>query len=103
MKVVLTVDAMFPNFTEFDLDISTSAAGLPDQLTFSLSGSDRVRHLDGSPAESLADLLEAQSVNVGEGRYKRRVEFQDGRLIDPVSGPPVQISALSWVEENIRH
>jgi hypothetical protein len=32
------------------------------------------------------------------GRYERRAEFPDGRLIPVLAGAPVRIDALTWVE-----
>jgi hypothetical protein len=101
MKVILTIDALLPSISDFDVQIAPSAVGLPTELHFALSETDHLRHLDGGTAETLGELLESQSSAL-EGRHHRRVDFAKGRLIDTVEGPPVPIIAAMWVEENVR-
>jgi hypothetical protein len=62
-----------------------------------LTGADHLLQVDGSQAERIQDLVVSRSV-AAVGRYERRADFPDGRLIPVVEGAPVRIGALTWVE-----
>ena len=62
-----------------------------------LTSADHLLHVDGTPAERIHDLLLSRSV-AAVGRFERRADFPDSRLIPVVAGEPVRIDALTWVE-----
>jgi hypothetical protein len=62
-----------------------------------LTSADHLLHVDGTWAERIQDLLLSQSV-AEVGRYERRAEFPDARLIPVVADSPIRIDALTWVE-----
>jgi hypothetical protein len=66
-------------------------------VDINLTSADYLLHVDGAQAERIQDLLLSQSV-ARVGRYERRAEFPDGRLIPVVTGAPIRIDALTWVE-----
>jgi hypothetical protein len=99
MKVVVTMRAMLPSFSNFDVVIGPSAHDLEEHLDIALTGADRLRRLDGTPAEKLIDLLSIGEGDLAEGSHSRRVDFPDERLIESTSGVTVPISALTWTED----
>jgi hypothetical protein len=101
MKVVVTMDALFPTYSDFDVVLGPHA-NLQNPVSISLTGNDRLLYTDGSSAERLIDILEEHSA-FQQGKYQRRAEFDDGRLIVPNAGPPVPIVALVWSEELVPH
>ena len=76
---------------------------LPPGITadFALSGEDHLLRLDGSPAETLGEVIGSQKTTLQEGSYPRRAEFPDGRQLRATSGLVVQIRALTWTERVI--
>jgi hypothetical protein len=68
-----------------------------EPVDINLTSADHLLHVDGTQAERIQDLLVSQSV-AEVGRYERRSEFPDGRLIPVVAGAPIRIDALTWVE-----
>jgi hypothetical protein len=72
----------------------------PDtQFRWEGTGADRLSHLDGTPAETLQEVLQGQGkVSDEAGPHQRQVTFADGRLLTTADGSTVPISALSWTE-----
>ncbi len=61
---------------------------------------DPLLHLDGSPAETLMDLLAEHGAKIDDevGSRPRSVAFPDGRLLPVSGGDPIALGGLSWTE-----
>lgn len=100
-KVILTFDWYLPTFSDFEVATAPSAE-IDGPRELALEGRDRLRHIDGTPAESIAELLERESAGLVEGRFERNVKLNDGRLVYSVANEPIPISGLAWVEEVVK-
>jgi Restriction endonuclease len=75
--------------------------GLPEGVpTEAMTDQFQFLHLDGSPAETLARILEANSTPLadGEGAFERSADFGAGRLVRARDGTPFRVSGLRWTE-----
>lgn len=64
----------------------------------SMNTEDHLFYADGSPAEKLAEVFEAQSVSWQEGVFERETRFEGGRLAPMGTGKMVPIIGIKWVE-----
>jgi hypothetical protein len=85
-----------PQFSDVGMVIGDNAERT-GTVDIRLTGADHLLHVDGSEAERIQDLMVSKSV-AAVGRYERRADFPDGRLIPVVEGAPMRIDALTWVE-----
>lgn len=98
MKVILKMGVLAPpHRSNFDVEVAPSA-GVHGSFDFALTGEDRLSHLDGTPAETLAEVIAMGGAASAKGVYTRRVDFPDERVIQSVSGTAVAIKAMTWTE-----
>jgi hypothetical protein len=90
----------FPSFDSFDLVLAESDLPVGKRFNFSLGEADRLTYLDGSPAETLREVLESNAGLLPReaGDFERSADFADGRLIAAQDGTAVPIRALKWIE-----
>jgi Restriction endonuclease len=69
----------------------------PDAMS-SASTDDHFLHLDGSPAETLGEVLEANGAPLREGVFDCSVDFGEGRLLEVPAGGRVLVKGLKWTE-----
>jgi hypothetical protein len=99
--ITLTIVIVSSTHTDLNVELMPGhslALGTSPQV--SAWTGDPLLHLDGSPAETLKDLLaeHGAKINDDEGPYHRHVSFADGRLL-PVNGAdPIPLAGLSWTE-----
>lgn len=79
--------------------VSPDAEAVNEGQQGGMSTEDHLLYLDGKPAETLGEVLEAQSGGLEEGVFEREVQFEDGRLA-PMSAdqPPIPIVGIKWTE-----
>jgi Restriction endonuclease len=63
-----------------------------------MSTEDRFLHTDGSPAETLNEIFESQSVAWKEGAFDHEVRFEEGRLAPTTTGGPIPVIGVKWTE-----
>jgi hypothetical protein len=99
-RVEAELKFFFPSFDSFDLVLAESDLPVGKKLIFSLGEDDRLTHLDGTPAETLREVLESNAGALPRepGDFERSADFADGRLIAAQDGTAVPISALKWIE-----
>jgi hypothetical protein len=99
-QITLTVVAVGSTYSEVTVKVPEDRfpSGTPTRAR-AWTG-DRLLHGDGSPAETLKEVLEGQSAKIGEeaGPYPREVSFSEGRLLPVEGGGQVPITGLSWTE-----
>lgn len=59
---------------------------------------DRLLHADGTPAETLKEVLDSKSVPWKEGVFDHEIRFEDGRTALLDSGLQIPIIGISWTE-----
>lgn|GEM_PF-4043035 len=95
-RIVLTINALFSVPPTFRVETSQDA---PPNLRTGVSSETRLLHTDGSPAESLAELMAANhGPPLQEGTYPHSVTFEDGRLLPVDDGDPIPLRAIAWTE-----
>jgi hypothetical protein len=101
--ITFTLEPVGSVYEQWDVE-AMPRAGLPSGTAFQIaaSGADHLLRLDGSPAETFAEIIEAQKTTLEEGSYPRRAEFPDGRLLPTTSGDRVAIAALTWIERVVK-
>ncbi len=101
--ITLTLEPVGSDYSDWDVEVMPHA-GLPSGSTFQIAigGTDHLLRLDGSPAGTLAEVIEAQKTTLEEGTYPRRAEFPDGRLLRTTSGDRIPIAALKWTERVVK-
>jgi hypothetical protein len=97
-KVQITINALVPEFTAFDVVRAPATETALSEFMVALHGDDRLLYLDGSPAESFAELLKSQSSPPAAGEYDQRVDFSKPRLLSTIDGEQIAIVALTWKE-----
>ena len=85
-----------PQFSDVEVVLGDNG-GRTETIDIRLTSADHLLYVDGAAAERIHDLLLSRSV-AEVGRYERRADFPEGRLIPVVAGEPVRIDALTWVE-----
>jgi hypothetical protein len=87
-------------FDRFDLDIDRTLLPHHGELKFKLEGSDRLLHPDGSPAETIAELIEQNgtALSEGEGVFECSVGLGPGRLIVALDGTQAPVTEIRWRE-----
>jgi hypothetical protein len=91
-----------PEFSDFNIELVPEHGLTGDQqLAIRMSGNERLRRLDGSPAETVMEVLRSQSGPLEEGVFHRRAEFDGGRLAVGTDGTAIPIAALTWTETNV--
>ncbi len=98
-SVVLTVNNYFPVHSDFDIEI-VDTDGSREALEVKVTGADHLLHGDGSRAERILDVLQANASPMEEGVFRQRAALPPGRFIPTVDGPAVEIQALMWTETN---
>lgn len=74
------------------------ASGTVFQL--GISGSDRLLHLDGTPAETFDDLVQANGAPGRQiGVFECMADLSSGRLVKALDGRQIAIVAIKWTEE----
>lgn len=60
----------------------------------------QLMHLDGSPAETLLQIFQANGTPLadGEGTFEHSADFGAGRLVRANDGTPFRVSGLRWTE-----
>ena len=77
--------------------LAASDAAVSDGQPGHMNTDDHLLHPDGSSAETLAEIFQAQSVAWKEGVFEREIRLEDGRSA-PVSEPPIPIIGIKWTE-----
>lgn len=99
-RISLTIVAVASSYSDVNVEIAADRLPAGTALQAQVPTSDRLRHLDGTPAETLKDVLEGHGAKIDAeaGSYERRVSFSGGRLLNVGDGPSLQIDGLSWTE-----
>lgn len=94
------LDFYFPSFHSFDLELAEHGLPPGQKFVFKLAEDDRLQSLDGAPAETVREILEAHSGGPPheEGDFHRHASFDGARLILALDGTAVPILGLKWVE-----
>jgi Restriction endonuclease len=100
-QITLTVIAVVSTYSDVTVEVPENRfpPGTPTQAR-AWTG-DRLLYGDGSPAETLQEVLEGQRAKLddeGGPSYSRQISFSDGRLLPVEGGDPVPIAGLSWTE-----
>lgn len=100
MEIAAEIRLLAPTRSSLELLVPKNSdlpEGLPTEVM-----TDRFQflHLDGSPAETLAQILDANSAPLadGEGTFDRSADFGEGRLVRASDGTPLRVSGLRWIE-----
>ena len=102
-RIVIAIHPVGSTYEDFDLELMPDPSlQSGDTVQVSIAGTDHLMHLDGTPAETLAQILEAPESTMEPGDYARRADFPDGRLLPNAIGDPVAIKALTWTEKVYR-
>ncbi|HUC07948.1 MAG TPA: restriction endonuclease, partial [Solirubrobacterales bacterium] len=100
MEIVINVAIPDTTYESWDLEIE---AGTSDkrELSLRLDADFRLRHLDGTAAERLGDLIDSNGTPLaeGEGTFQRSVTLDGGRLVTAVDGTEARLTEISWVEK----
>lgn len=79
--------------------VSSDVSAVDEGQGGGMSTADHLFYPDGSPAETLGEVLESQSGGLEEGVFERQVQFERGRLAPMIAGqPPVPIVGIRWTE-----
>ncbi len=63
-----------------------------------MSTEDHFLHADGTPAETLGEIFQSQSVAWQEGVFDREVRFKDARLAQTTTGHRIPVIGIKWTE-----
>jgi hypothetical protein len=99
-KITVEIRVLSPVRSSIQLLIPENS-DLPDGVpTGAMTDQFQFLHLDGSLAETLAQILEANSTPLadGEGVFERSADFGAGRLAGAADGTPFRVSGLRWTE-----
>lgn len=99
-KIEVEIRALMPTRSSVQLLVPEDS-NLPDGVpTEAMTDQFQFFRLDGSPAETLAQILEANSTPLadGEGTFERSADFGEGRLARAADGTPFRVSGLRWTE-----
>jgi hypothetical protein len=101
MGFELKVGMPAKEYEDFDFDIDRSSLPETGTLRFKVLGTDRLLDLDGSPAETVAEILGANGAKLadGEGEFQCSADLRPGRLIAAEDGTAVPITAIRWTEK----
>jgi hypothetical protein len=100
--ITLKVDPVGSVYSDWSVEVMPDAGIAGGRFEFHLSGRDHLTRTDGAPAETLAEVIEAQGTSMQEGTYPRRAEFPDGRVLVASTGARVPIIALLWTERVVK-
>jgi hypothetical protein len=102
-KIVLEGNYFLPSFSDFDFDFADDAAFVKDKTyTFDFDGSARLHHLDGTPAETIGEILQANTAGMTAGESEFEVDLPGGRLLPTLEGDQLPITAMRW-KETVHH
>jgi hypothetical protein len=91
-----------PEFSDFDIELMPDHGLALDQpFSIKMRGDDRLRRLDGTPAETVMEVLRSQAGPLEAGVFQRRAAFEDGRLAKGTDGSAIPIAALVWSEASV--
>jgi Restriction endonuclease len=98
-EIAVTVAIPDTTYESWDLAIEADASD-KSELSFRLAGDVQLRHLDGTPAETLGELISSNGTPLsdGEGTFQRSAKLDGGRLIVAVDGTEARLSEINWVE-----
>jgi hypothetical protein len=98
-RVEANLDFFMPAHENFDFKVA-EYPDLPNGtvLKFGLAGTDRFLHLDGTPAETLEELVQANGAPLQEGVFECSADLGEGRLVAAEDGTQVRVTALTWTE-----
>lgn len=100
MEVSAEISLLVPRHSSLQLLVPESS-DVPDGVpTEAMTDQFQFLHLDGSPAETLLQILQANSTPIaeGEGTFERSADFGAGRLVLSNDGMPFRVSGLRWTE-----
>jgi hypothetical protein len=99
--ITLTIVAVGSTYSNFEVELMPDN-GLPSGATFQVrtSTGDHLLHLDGSPAETLQEVLQSHGAKIDDevGSYDRQASFDGGRLLPVEGDTTVPIAGLNWTE-----
>jgi hypothetical protein len=85
------------DFRDVQLLVASDADVLDGELT-GMWPNEHFLYSDGTPAETLADLFQAQSGAWNEGAFAREVRFDAGRLAPAGNDQVIPIVGIKWTE-----
>lgn len=99
-EIVINVAIPDVTYESWDLAIETDELD-GAELSFQLDADLQLRHLDGTPAERLGDLIDSNGTPLsdGEGTFHRSVKLDGGRLVLALDGTEARLSEIGWVEK----
>lgn len=99
MRVELRLDVYGSDWSNVQL-LASPDADLPDgaRQPGHMHADDRFLHLDGTPAETLAEVMEANSAPMREGVFECEADFGDGRLAPAAGGGDIPVTGMKWTE-----
>lgn len=94
------LDFFFPSFHSFDIELAENDLPEGQKFSIKLGADDHLQTLDGTPAETVREVLEANAGGLPkeEGDFQRHARFDHGRLILAANGIAIPIRGLKWVE-----
>jgi hypothetical protein len=100
MEISAEIRLLVPSHSALQLLVPESS-DLPDGMpTEAMTDQFQFMHLDGSPAETLLQIFQANSTPRAdvEGTFKRSADFGAGRLVRANDGTTFRVSGLRWTE-----
>lgn len=100
MEISAEIRLLVPMHSSLQLLVPENS-DLPDGApTEAMTDQFQFMHLDGSPAETLLQVLQASSTPLadGVGTFERSADFGAGRLVRANDGTPFRVSGLRWTE-----
>ncbi|WP_231379244.1 restriction endonuclease [Candidatus Solirubrobacter pratensis] len=97
-SIHLTLDAYASHRSDFGVEPAPDHGFPPGDVRIGMGAEDRFQRLDGRPAETLKEVLQANGAPRVDGVYQQRAEFDGGRLMSTADGRQLPIKALTWTE-----
>ncbi|HEY2632290.1 MAG TPA: restriction endonuclease [Solirubrobacteraceae bacterium] len=98
-RIEMTFVFYAPAYSDFDIGFMSNNRPIRGvQFQIALDEDHHLLNLDGSPAETVSEILGTSDPPMKEGAFRQRATFQEGRLLQVVGGDPIAISALEWTE-----
>ncbi len=99
MRIELSLYVYGTDWSDVQLLVAHDAE-LPDgaQQQGDMRADDRFLNLDGTPAETLAEVMQANSAPMQEGVFECEADFGDGRLAPTPDGGNVRATGMKWTE-----
>jgi hypothetical protein len=98
--IELQLDYYVPTRSNWSFEVD-AAPGLPSGTTIQIAvhGETVLKHVDGKPAETFAELVDANGGPMKLGTFDCRADLGAGRLVPTGDGREITILALTWTEE----